>query len=78
MAGVKGGFIALDQLANAIIGGEPDETLSARAWRLRQRPAWGRAQRIIDRLFFWEAEHCRASYDSEINRQQMPGIYRRG
>ena len=26
-------LIALDQLANALIGGHPDETLSARAYR---------------------------------------------
>lgn len=33
MAYIKNVLIALDQLANALIGGWPDESLSSRAWR---------------------------------------------
>lgn len=71
-------MIALDQLANTVIWikgdgfGYADETLSARAWRLRdQSNAWRR----IDRIFFWEAEHCRASYESEVERKHLPSHY---
>jgi len=72
-------LIALDQLANTIVWikgdgfGYADETLSARAWRLRhQSNAWKR----IDAIFFWEEEHCRQSYESELMRKQLPSHYR--
>lgn len=64
--------VALDQLVNALLGGWPDETLSSRAWRWEadNRRSWPR--KIIDRLFFWESGHCRASYESELARRQCP------
>lgn len=43
-------LIAIDQLANAIIGGWADETLSSRAWREDRR----RLVVVIDCIFFWE------------------------
>ena len=62
-------LIALDQLLNAMLGGWADETLSARA----HREGWSR---WIDLLFFWQPEHCKNSYLSEMNRAQMPPVYR--
>jgi hypothetical protein len=38
-------LIALDQLGNALAGGDPDETISSRigkVWRRRRRPDWRR------------------------------------
>lgn len=71
-------LIALDQLANTVVWikgdgfGYADETLSARAWRLRdQSNAWKR----IDALFFWDEEHCRKSYQSEVRRKHLPNHY---
>lgn len=66
--------IALDQLLNAVLRGYPDETLSSRAWRMavKQQPYWGWTQRFIDGLFFWEDNHCEASFLSEIERKQLP------
>ena len=80
MAYVKHLLVAVDQFANALLGGWPDETLSSRAWR---RHAAGRGSwpcRIIDGLFFWDREmrdgltigHCQASYESERLRMQQP------
>jgi hypothetical protein len=76
---IKQFLIALDQLANTVTWikgdgfGFADETISARAWRLRdQSNAWRR----IDRLFFWDKEHCRQSYESELMRRQLPKEYR--
>lgn len=63
-------LIAIDQLGNALLGGWADETLSARAWRLRHDLPW--LWRLIDALFFWDAEHCRMSYESERLRTQSP------
>ena len=63
--------IAIDQLANTLIGGMADETLSARAHRTGS--AW---EPVIDALFLWQADHCFESYLSEKERKQMPQEYR--
>ena len=65
-------LIALDQLANALIGGWPDETISARAWRCRQLWPWGVAYRVINALFFWQPNHCRGAYAQELRRRHLP------
>jgi len=76
---VKNLAIALDQAFNCLVKlsdgwGSPDEMLSARAWRLRtQHPdlrVW------IDRLFFWDADHCQECYNIERNREQLDAEYR--
>ena len=66
-------LIAIDQLANAMIGGWADETLSSRAWRENRM----RLVAFIDRLFFWDANHCEECFNIEMNREQFPAIYRR-
>lgn len=63
--------IAVDQLANALLGGMADETLSARAHRTGS--AW---EPLIDALFFWQSDHCFESYMSEKDRKQLPQEYR--
>jgi hypothetical protein len=68
--------IAFDQLVNAILGGSPDETISARCWRLRANRPYNTLRPIIDGLFFWQPEHCRASYEAERARSQLPPEYR--
>lgn len=60
-------LIAIDQLANAILFGWPDETLSAYAHR---RGGWRRS--IINALFFWQDDHCHMAYQSEILRKHLP------
>ena len=72
MAYGKNLFIAFDQLANAFLGGWPDETLSSRAWRrdLEDDVSWPR--KLIDAIFFWESDHCRDAYYSEVERRQCP------
>lgn len=69
-------LIAIDQLANALIGGYADETLSARAHRVAEEggPAW--PQCLINTLFFWERSHCLKAYNSERERRQLPSRYR--
>ena len=75
---MKNLLIAIDQLVNTLVWingdgfGLPDETLSARAWRLRgQSGAWKR----IDALLFFDPDHCRTSYESEMQRKQLPKEY---
>ena len=71
--------ISLDQALNCCFRldgewGQPDETLSARADRVRAKhPAWAR---WIDRLFFWQAGHCEAAWKNEVIRAHLPGEYR--
>lgn len=67
-------LIAIDQLLNAITGGYADETLSARAHRMRIKgqPYWGWTANAIDELFFWQEGHCELAYLSEVRRRQFP------
>lgn len=75
--------IAFDQLVNAVFGGKPDETLSARAHRMRQKQqrVWGWTANAIDLLFFWQKDeqgnrnHCKTSYESEVKRRHLPKHY---
>lgn len=68
-------LVALDQLANTFLGGYADETLSSRAYRRRLRGKGGCAW-VIDHIFFWQDEHCKASYESELERAQLPVEFR--
>lgn len=67
-------LIAVDQLANAVRGGHPDETLSAAAHRqhLDGRSGW---RNLINALFWWQEDHCKAAYESEKTRSQLPKEY---
>ena len=67
-------FVALDQLINTLIpNGYADETLSSRAYRHAaikkdcRWPMW-----LVDHLFFWQSEHCKSAYESEVERYQLP------
>ncbi len=72
-------WIALDQTLNTIIKiaddgyGWADEMVSARAWRLRDK---SRLYVWIDRLFFWDKDHCQECYKIEQERLQLPPEYR--
>ena len=65
-------LVAVDQLVNALLAGWPDETLSSRAWRWEKDGVRAWPRRLIDRLFFWEEEHCYQSYQSEREGRQLP------
>lgn len=49
-------------------GGWADETLSSRAWREDRRFLVA----FVDMLFFWQKEHCKAAWHSEMKRLQLP------
>lgn len=63
-------LIAIDQLANTLLAGWADETLSSRAYRAdRDGRLFGKVFRpLIDLLFFWQDQHCRDAYLSELGR----------
>lgn len=70
--------IGLDQTFNCVVKlsdgwGTPDEMLSARAWRLKEQHP--RLRLAIDRLFFWDLNHCEECYNIEMQRKQLPKEY---
>lgn len=67
-------LISIDQLANVLLLGHADETLSARAYRAwRAKRVFGRIFKpLIDGLFFFDPDHCRVAYQSEVERRQLP------
>ena len=64
--------VALDQLVNTIFGGFADETISSRSHRayVSGKRKWTR--NVINALFFWQADHCKEAYESEMSRSQLP------
>jgi len=53
-------LIAIDQFLNALLFGDPDETLSSRvAKHYPHRAA------IIDKIFFWQPNHCQESIEAD-------------
>lgn len=67
-------LIAIDQLINAIFLGYADETISSRMYRYEiEGNIIGKIFRpIIDRMFWFQKEHCRESYLSEQLRSHLP------
>ncbi len=69
--------IAFDQLVNELIAnGMADETISARAYRNRNKEGWAWASPLLNGLFFWQEDHCRSAYESEVLRKHLPMEYR--
>jgi hypothetical protein len=75
-------LIAIDQLlwVTLTLGkGMPDETISAAAWRMEQQGKLaGRMLRPLLDALFWPVErnHCKLSYESELDGDQLPPSYR--
>lgn len=74
-------LVCVDQLGWVVItlgNGSPDETISAACWRMELQGKWqGKLFRpVIDGLFLlFERDHCRLSYESEVQRTQLPADY---
>lgn len=64
--------IAFDQLINALLGGWADESLSAHAWRQHLEGKRNWPYLLIDAILFFDGNHCRTSYESELERTQLP------
>ena len=73
-------LIAVDQLGNAVLAGSPDETLSARTHRKAQagQKFWRALRWVIDRIFFFDRDHCRTSYENELARGHCPQEMKNG
>lgn len=64
---VKNLLVSIDQLINTIIGGWPDETLSARAYRLSESSKWWRRAEIVINILFLNPRHCQHAFEREID-----------
>ncbi len=70
-------LIGLDQWANAVLGGAPDETISARAGRARVAgQLWGRA--LCAFLDWLDPGHCEDAVVSERTGAHLPPDYQQG
>lgn len=72
--------IALDQLFNALIGGYPDETLCAAAYKGEKEGKFFPKifRPVIDFIMsLFEKEHCKKAYESEVYGRQLPDVYYR-
>lgn len=65
-------LIAVDQLANTVLGGYADETISARA----HRQQWKKTEAFINWLFRDDL-HCAQAYVSEMVGTQNHREYRK-
>ena len=68
--------VALDQLVNTFFGGMADETMSSRAHRLKIERGRKWASLIINGMFFWQKDHCKEAYESELKRAHLPETMR--
>ncbi len=76
-------WLAIDQLANSLLGGYADETLSSRSYRMwaKGKPI-GKLMKVIDLLFFWQKirpdaiGHCHHAYLNEKDRLGLPPEFR--
>lgn len=74
--------IAIDEVINTLVYakadrgfGKADETLSARAWRLRRESKnWAKFQMVVDDIFlvFRVKDHCFKAWISEQERRHLP------
>lgn len=70
----KSVLVSIDQLINAVLGGYPDETFSSRVYRksVARQKFWEVLHWIIDKMFFWEENHCYNAYKNELSGKYSP------
>ena len=63
-------LVCVSRLLNTVFGGKHDEMLSSRVYREQNRAGIF----ILDTIFFWEKEHCRACYEWETEEKKKCSI----
>ena len=65
-------LIAFDQFVNVLFLGQPDETISSRAWRCKDANSfWRMMHSLINKLFFFQKDHCHKAYLAELERKHI-------
>ncbi len=53
---------AFSQILNVLIlNGHPNESISGRCYREN----WSSAESFINKIFFWQSNHCRGAYNND-------------
>lgn len=67
-------WIACSQLVNALFGGDPLETLSSKCHRRASLksscPVWFLLRRAINRLHYWQNDHCYSAFTMQESRRK--------
>lgn len=65
---------AFSQLLNTILGGERDQTFSARIYEatLVRKPWAGVMRRIVNGLWFWQRDHVKSAYHADSEHTYLP------
>lgn len=68
-------LLFIDCLINRLLQGSFNETLSARAHRIREihQPYWYWVADAIDTLFFWSKDHCHKQW---LDEQKYGGTWK--
>jgi len=61
-------LISIDQLANTILGGDPDETISSRAGKRQHEQVW--AKHLCNFLNWLDTDHCKLSIEKDEGEDQ--------
>ena len=69
---LKNLLIALDQLVNTLLGGWPADSVSIHCWRFEQKKVVSWPRKLVYTLLFFDKDHCQESYESELERRQLP------
>jgi hypothetical protein len=71
---LKNIFLACNYFVNALLRGQPNETLSSRAYRMQQKPQpyWHGLAACINCIFWWQNNHCRGAYAGDRARLLVP------
>jgi hypothetical protein len=67
-------FVTVSQVVNVLTGGMPDELLCSRMWRKKNADdKVGIVMvAVLNKIFFMDENHCKESYEDEINRRHIP------
>ncbi len=66
----------LDCGLNALLGGYYAETFSAHCHRCNNDAFWYRAESIVNKIFFWELNHCERAFRITCEMAGLPDAYR--
>lgn len=62
-------LIAVDQLGNAILGGDPDETISSRAGKVQDESRWAKCLCwFLNKL---DTGHCKEAIETDEGKDQL-------
>jgi hypothetical protein len=69
-------LIAISRLLNAILGGNPSLTLSARAGLHYRKGQWRQQRWLINILFWLQDDHCELAirWDTDRNQQAIRAV----